>query len=149
MPSNRNYILAILFIAPLMLSCTKNLNFTQHRSPGNGQEARVLVGDYISIRSIERVEGDERKPVFNGYLGTGDQFMVDPGQYHLSTKLEFSESESSKPNTTSTAEIRTTAIDSLFISLEAGKTYQVSNKFSSHSKWAPEIHHVPTATPSK
>ena len=149
MLSKRNYILAVLFIAPLMLGCRKDLDFTQHRSPNHGQEARVLVGDYISIRSIERVEGDQRKPVFNGYLGTGDQFMVDPGQYLLSTKLEFSESEGTTPNVISTAEIRTSAIDSLVISLEAGKTYQVSNKFSSRSKWAPEIHHVPTAASSK
>lgn len=140
----RLLIPAVLLIG--LFGCKKDLDLRQNQANKNVAHSSIIVAEYISIRSIERVKGDQKTIVFNGYLGNGDQLKIDPGQYILSTKIEFSETQSTRANTNISLDIRSSRVDHWLITVEPGNTYEIFNVVTPPSKWAPGIRPVSSSS---
>lgn len=133
----------LILQASLTIGCKKTLVLVQDKALPVEKQSRLVVGRFLSVRAIDRVVDGEAKRIYSGYLGESDQILIEPGQYLLTTKLEYSESVQLSPNTTASFDIRPGFADTLLVSLEASESYELSNKFTEGNKWSPQIQKLP------
>jgi hypothetical protein len=139
-------IIGSLIFMVINLSCSKNLDFVPSRVVDPRNFAEVIVGERISIRKIEKNESGLIRQLFTGYLAEGDKFRVEPGEYTLSTKIEFNESASSPNGSFSSVQIKSEKVDKISFSVEGGKKYLIFNNFLSSTKWVVTVLQVPNKT---
>jgi hypothetical protein len=116
----------------LLLGCKTDLDLTRHTQTKTHPYARITVGDYLAIRTIEQRDGSMSSTIYQGYLGRGDQIRLSPGRYRIGTILVYDEREITQPGYGYTQVVlRTKKVDYLEISVQPGE-YEISNEFSTN-----------------
>jgi len=134
--------ISTILIIFVMLGCDKKIDLRLNNKTPDNECAKIVIGEYISVRKIEKIVIDNTEIIFNDYIGQRDSVLLPPGKYLFTTKIEYSEGEQLGANKTGTTVIRSTGVDNIIVDLEAGQTYVVYNKILPRFNWKPEFRKI-------